>query len=145
MSFIINLEYNASDTNELNKTITPITSVTGTLKNKTSIINPVIVIEGNIPTNCNYMTIPVFNRKYFITDIQSVNNDMFEVSAHVDVISTYAESIKNCQGIIARQQHDYNLYVDDGSFKVYQNPTFKIDRFPNGFNACEFVLAVAGG
>lgn len=144
MSITINLIKNKSDTNVLTKSLETLSTITGVLKDDTDILNPSILIEGSLPTNCNYFQIPDFNRYYFITGLESVANDLFKITGHVDVLSTYADSIRNCSGIIARQESEYNLYVDDGSFKVYQNPTFSIKQFDSGFNTAEFILAVAG-
>ena len=145
MSFNIELQKNTSDVNVLDKSVTTLSTVSGTLKTNTSILNPVIEFSGSIPTDCNYMTIPQFNRSYFVTDIKSTGANRFEISAHVDVLKTYSAQIKNCTGIVARQQNKWNLYIDDGSFKVYQNPMLTIKKFPNGFSGQHFVLAVAGG
>lgn len=145
MSFTVVLQQNKSDVNVLNKDVETVTTMTGTLKQGTSILSPTITFSGSIPTNANYMTIDNFGRKYFITDIRSVGNNLFEVSARVDVLSTYANEIKNCYGIVARQENKWNLYIDDGTFKVYQYPENTIKKFPNGFTTYEFVLAVAGG
>lgn len=145
MSITLTLMQNMSDNNVLNKSLTTLSTITGTLKDKTSIINPVITVEGAIPTNCNYFYIPNFGRYYYINDISSVHNNIYEISGHVDVLKTYNSQIRGCRGIVARQQTQYNLYIDDGSLKVYSNPTFKTMKFPNGFTTQEFVLAVAGG
>lgn len=144
MSFNVILKCNYSDDNVLNKQCATLSTVSGTLKTTTSILSPVIEIVGEIPTTCNYMEIPAFNRSYFIDDIRSTGNNRFEISAHVDVLTTYQNEIKACTGIIARQETLWNLYVDDGSFKVYQNPMLTIKKFPSGFNTQEFVLAIAG-
>lgn len=144
MSFTVKLQTNNSDENVLSKNVTDIMELTGVLKRNTSIINPVIEFSGSIPTNCNYMTIETFGRSYFVTDIISTGANRFEISAHVDVLSTYAGQIRNCTGIIARQRNNWNLYIDDGSFKVYQNPIIDVKQFPNGFTTSEFVLAIAG-
>ena len=145
MSFNILIQQNKSDDNKLTKDVVTLGTMTGNLKAGTSILSPIILFTGSLPTNANYMTIDTFGRKYFITDIRSVGNNLYEVSAKVDVLSTYANSIKNCRGIIARQENKWNLYIDDGSFKVYQYPENTIKLFPNGFTNYEFVLAVAGG
>lgn len=145
MSFNIILQYNTSDTNVLDKMVGPIVEVTGTLRRESSIIRPIIEFEGTLPTNCNYMTIPQFGRSYFVDDIISTGNNRFEIHAHVDVLTTYKNEIRACTGIIARQEFDWNLYVDDGVFKIYSNRILDIKKFPSGFNTQEFVLAVAGG
>lgn len=144
MSLTINLMNNSSDTNVVSKSTSTLSSVSGVLKESTSIINPTIKIEGVLPTTCNYFYIPDFGRYYYITDIVSISNDIFEISGHVDVLMTYAAQLRSCSGIVARQQNNYNLYLDDGSFKTYQNPRFKKINFPSGFSDMEFVLAVAG-
>lgn len=140
----IELQQNSSDINVLSKIVTTLSSVNGTLKNATSIIRPTIQIEGTLPTNCNYFTIPDFGRSYFIDDVTSIHNNIFEISGHVDVLYTYAAQIRACSGIIARQQNKWNLYIDDGTFKTYQNELITIKKFPSGFQTQEFVLAVAG-
>ena len=145
MNFSIQLMYNASDDNVLDKNTSILGTYTGTLKAKTSILSPTILLEGSIPTTCNYMYIAEFGRYYFIDDISSVTNNTFEITSHVDVLKTYASQIRGCSGIIARQQNNWNLYIDDGTFKTYQNEINQIKVFPSGFNTYEFVLAVAGG
>lgn len=144
MSFTIDLMKNNSDVNVLNKDITTLMSISGTLKARTSIINPVIVIDGTLPTDCNYMYISEFGRYYYVNDITSINNDLFEISGHVDVLKTYASQIRASRGIIARQQTNWNLYVDDGVFKTYQNEQILLKQFTGGFTTQDFVLAVAG-
>lgn len=144
MSFDIIFQQNLSDVNVISKVITDISTATGSLKSATSILAPTVLFGGSLPTNINYMTIPTFNRKYFIDDIKSVRNGLFEISAHVDVLTTYANEIKALECIIARQQNDWNLYLDDGSFKAYQNRLITIKKFPSGFSVNQFVLGVAG-
>lgn len=144
MSITIDLMQNLSDTNVVDKTVSTISTITGVLKDATSIISPTIMIQGTLPPGCNYMYISDFARYYYVTDVRSIHNDIFEISAHVDVLKTYASQLRNCTGIVARQENKYNLYLDDGSFKTYQNPRFKKLAFPSGFTTLEFVLAVAG-
>lgn len=144
MSFTIELQHNNSDNNVLTKNITTLSTVSGVLKDKTSILRPVIVFEGALPTGCNYMHISDFNRYYYVDDVSSVNGSLYEVSAHVDVLQTYNSQIRACRGIVARQESNWNLYVDDGTFKTYQNDVMLLKKFPTGFSTNEFVLAVAG-
>lgn len=146
MSFSISLQKNFSEPIKLDKTIENIMTVTGVLKEDTSIIDPVIKIECDLDdvTGCNYITIPTFGRSYFVNNITSVRNGLVEFSCHVDVLSTYKDGIRANTGIVKRQQNLWNLYLNDGSLKVYQNPNVVTKAFPSGFNTQEFVLAVAG-
>lgn len=144
MSISLILYTNLSDTNVVDKRLTQVASLSGTLKDRTSILNPSILIEGTLPPDCNYFYISDFNRYYYIDDIISVSNNTYQITGHVDVLKTYASEIRASTGIVARQENNWNLYVDDGSFKTYQNPIFRIDKFPSGFSSLNFILAVAG-
>ena len=146
MAFNILLQVSASEKNKLDKDVTTLATVTGVLKSETSILKPVITIEGDISqfTGCNYMDIPAFGRKYFVTNIRSIRNGLFEISSRVDVLSTYASQIRANTAIVHRQENKWNLYLNDGTFRVYQNPMVLTREFPYGFSTQEFVLAVAG-
>ena len=142
----ITIQRNESDDRAFNKTITTIASMSGYLRDDSSVIDPVILVEGGISTlaGANYMTISEFGRSYFITNIESVRNNLVRVTGHVDVLTTYKDAILANTGIIRRQENLWNLYLDDGSFKVYNNPIVLTRAFPSGFSTMSFILAVAG-
>lgn len=146
MSFDIILQRNQSEKNALSKVVNDLATVTGVLKNETSIVNPTIIIECNVSdfSLCNYMSIPEFDRSYFVTDIRSIKNGLVEFTCHVDVLSSFAPYIRSNRAIIEKQENAWNLYLDDGTFRVYQNPMVLTKMFPSGFDTWEFVLAVAG-
>lgn len=146
MAFDIILQRNNSEINRVTKDVSSVLTVTGELKSETSIVDPVIMIECDLTevVSCNYMTIPVFNRSYFINNIRSIRTGLVEFSCHVDVLSSFATAIKANNAIIRRQEQNWNLYLNDGTFKVYQNPIVLTKAFPSGFTTQEFVLAVAG-
>lgn len=147
MSFQCILQYNASEDNKLTKDITDVLTLTGTLKNETSIMTPTITFESSLPTvaGANYMSIPAFGRSYFITDARSISAVLTEIVLRVDVLTTYQNGIRACTGIVGKQANKWNLYLDDGSFKTYSNPNVLTRAFPSGFgNDFYFVLAVAG-
>lgn len=140
----INLSINNSEDNKLNKNITSVATLTGTLRNDTSIITPTILIEGTLLPSVNYMTIPDFGRSYFITNIRTIRNELYEISGRCDVLSSFANELSQCVGIVRKQENNWNLYLDDGTFRVYQNPNIITKSFPSGFSNLSFVLAVAG-
>ena len=146
MAFTIKLQRNNSERERLTKDIDDISTVSGVLKEETSIIDPVIKIECDLSdfVNCNYMTIPAFGRSYFVNNIRSIHNGLVEFACHVDVLSSFAGQIRSNTAIIKKQENEWNLYLNDGTFKVYQNPNVLTKAFPSGFTTQEFVLAVAG-
>lgn len=140
------LYQNFSENNAVNKNITELATLTGTLREQSSIINPVINISDIdlYVGSMNYAYIPEFNRYYFITNIESVRKGLWRVSFHVDVLFTYREQIKGNHAIIERNEIEYDLKLNDGLFKTQQNPRIAQFPFPSGFNTWNFVLAVAG-
>lgn len=141
----VELYINNSEVEKVVKNLTTLQSLEGTLREATSILNPTIKIEGLTDIDkINYMYIPDFGRYYFVNDIRSIRSNLYEVSAHVDVLMTYAEQIKQQKAVIRRQENVWNTYLDDGTFKAYQNPLIVTKLFPNGFNNNSFVLALSG-
>ena len=146
MSFDIKLQTNTSEKNSLTKKLTDVKTVSGVLKDTTSIVDPVILIEMDLSdaVKVNYLTITTFGRSYFVNNVKSVRQGLVEFTCHVDVLTSFADAIKKNSAIIQRQENKWNLYLNDGTFKIYQNPNVLTKAFPSGFTTQEFVLAVAG-
>lgn len=143
----IQFYWNKSENNRLNKDIQQLYEYSGIFKEDTSLINPSIIIEQpiNLISGANYMHIESLGRYYYITDMVSISYNLTEIQAHVDVLMSFADYIKQNAGIVKRSQNDWNLYLNDGSFKVYQYRTYSTYQFPNAFPADnDLVLAVAG-
>ena len=137
---------NLSETHTVNKQLTELVTLTGTLREESSIIDPVITLVGidAYISIANYAYIPEFNRYYFINNVESMRNGMWRLTFHVDVLYTYREQIKANSAIIARNQVEYDLKLNDGLFQTRQNPRIAQFPFPSGFNTWNFVLAIAG-
>lgn len=142
----IDIQYTSSEYNRVDKQVLTLTRLQGVLRNNADTINPEIIIEGNIQdvAGANYLTIYPFKRNYFIRSIESIKNGIYMIKAHVDVLSTYATAIKGNTAIIHRQANSFNLYLDDGVMKVYQNPLIETYSFPNGFSNVMYVMPVVG-
>lgn len=137
---------NLSEKNHLDKDLTLMGSITGTLRDECSIINPIIKIENFTDfelSECNYAYIPEFGRYYFIENIKCVGK-LYEVQMHVDVLSTYKSVIRDNSAIISRQANNFNLYLQDGNIKTYAFPHMQIVQFSNGFGPFNLILSVAG-
>lgn len=142
----IKFMYNDSSNNVIGKNITQKFEMQGTIKDDCSIINPVITVQGNLSNfvGVNYAKITLFDRYYFVNDIVSRGADLVQISMHVDVLESFKDELYECEGIVNSQESKYNLYLDDGSFRAYQNPIITTKKFPSGFTSESFVLSVAG-
>lgn len=141
-----------SEKRQLDKQVSYTLSLSGTLRNQTNVVNPTILVEANISTlaACNYMSIPAFHRKYFITEIKSVNNGLCEVSGHCDVLSTFADDIRKNNAIVGRTSNSWrvNNLIKDDQLKISSKrniTTLKIGSFeiPSGVNYT-YVMLTAG-
>lgn len=131
MSFSVDLYQNESPIEKIGKTLSNSHTISDVvLKRDTSILRPVLLINSvqDIYTY-NYMYISEFGRYYFIDDIRSVNNNMWEISAHVDVLETYKTDILSNTAVLKRQEKKFNLYLDDPEFKVLNNYRIQTKRF----------------
>lgn len=143
----ITLYVNNSEKNKIGKNLTNDFSLSGTLRDATNIINPVILIELNEIGNYNYCYIPNFNRYYFITDITVIRTGLFAVSLMVDVLESFKTNIKNLSVILLNTQNvGTNNYLPSQVFHNNVKSKTDIINFPNGLNdAGEFILITAGG
>ena len=142
----INLYTNTAPRNALVKDLAAVSTLTGTLRNESSVVDPVVTIEDSdqLLLSANYAYISEFGRYFFITNIESVRQNLWRVSMHVDVLYTFRDQIITNSAIIERNENEYDLKLNDGLFQTQQNPRIAQYPFPTGFNTWNFVLAVAG-
>ena len=119
---------------------------TGTLRNESSVIDPVVLIEAENLSDYNYAWIDEFHRFYFIKNIESVRNNLWRLTMHVDVLTTYADYIKENNGIMSRNANVWNLYYQDNQFKILNYETIQTKAFSASLNPnSQLVLICAGG
>lgn len=116
MSIAVSLGTNLSDERYLTKNIEwKQTNVSCDVYGSVDRINPQILLDKAIVdlSDVNYMEIPEFGRKYFITSIVGAAGHRVLVTGHVDVLSTYDDQIRQCSVIAARSTNQYNTYLHD--------------------------------
>lgn len=122
MSFSVSIGTCSSEKRALDKSFSAVTTATGTLRNESNVVNPSILVEVGVGTiaTCNYMEIPTFGRKYYITDMTSMGDNLTLVSGHCDVLSTYAEGIRQNTAVISRSatEGNWNLFLNDNMIKL---------------------------
>jgi len=143
----IELYYNSSDDRCINKELKWDITLTGDLKEETSIINPVITITKEAVIRANYAYIPQFKRYYFIKNIDSIRTKTWRVYLEVDPLMSFKADILALKVVVNKQSLIKNgdEYIDDGSL-VTDNLMFKtVYNFADGFNNTgEYILITAG-
>ena len=148
MSFMLKLGTFNNAKNALEKTVTWGFEQEGELKDGTSIVDPVILVNGEMSDfhDYNYARIYSWGRYYFITDIVSVRSYLIEIHLHCDVLYSFADEIVAQSGIVDRRQKGYNTYLNDGSIHVYQNRVVINYPLAGDFDnkTGSYILALAG-
>ena len=148
MGISVKLMHNSSPVEKIGKTLDAGSEFTCDLKADTSVLKPTLVLQSSSSlAGFNYMYIPDFQRYYFIDDIVSKNNVIWEVSGHVDVLETYKQGILSNTAILKRQQNKYNTYLNDERWPVYTYDDVITFKFTNsGFKkSLGYLLVVSGG
>lgn len=141
----IKLYKTPSEVNRVTKVLNDELSLTGELRESSSVITPIIKIEDDDLTDYNYAYIPEFGRYYFITNITSVRNNLWEVAMRVDVLMTYATEIKANTAVIARNANLWNLYYQDEQFKILNYETIQTKAFSASLNPNSQIVLICAG
>ena len=112
-------------TGTTNKTNYPVKSfvtaskkkVVGNLVVPSDVLSPVIdfdftALSINV-TDYNYAYIVKFGRLYFIRDYTFITNDIVRIAFRVDVLATYYNAWKNLYAIVARNEFDFDVTLND--------------------------------
>lgn len=142
---VIKLYNNHSPSNAINKNIQEIKTISGSLRDSASYIDPEILINGNYP-DVNYFYIPEFKRYYFVVGCSSYRNGLYILKGHCDVLYTYRSSILGSTAYIRNTASADLPYVNSDRVRYSEQKTTSIIQFPNGLkDSGEFILITAGG
>lgn len=150
------LYYCKSDPQKFDKVYEEVGSASGfeiTYNSNFNIMNPIFRFSKNITSlNFNYIYVDTLQRNYYVYKEPVYKEGFWEVEAHIDVIESWKNSIKNIGGILRRAGNKYvNQYLVDEKFKAYQAPAIRTITIPpadpdNCFSEdiTEFIMCVVG-
>ena len=137
---------NSSEKNKIGKTLTTVVTLSGSIKESSSILKPVILIEYSDPTAFNYAYIEDFGRYYFVNDVVVVRNNLLRISLTVDVLESFLAGILAQNVIVDNSSNDYDLYLPDENLLTLVKTKTDIINFSSGLlESGEFILITAGG
>lgn len=143
----ITLYNNSSEPNKISKHLTPVsTALSGSLRNESEMVNPVVLIEGNISSlqNANYARIESFGRYYYITEMKSVRNNIVELHLHTDVLMSF--NISAVSGVVIEAENVGSDYLRGRQFVRLVKSKTDILPFSGGLlDSGEYILITAGG
>ena len=85
------------------------TSITATLKDDVSMMQPVFIIQGD---HFAYNYIEFAGRYYFVDDVVSLRNNLCEIHCNIDVLATYKAAIQAASAYVLYYTHNNTEIVD---------------------------------
>ena len=131
------------ESNKINKTLGTSTDFTGTLREPSSVENPVIQIQSSSIISMNYAYVTEFGRYYYIVDKKMDGPTLCTLTLKVDVLMSYASSIMNTPMLIERSESMTNPYLNDNQRAIINNPMTLTKKFPTSFDAFTFYLTTS--
>lgn len=133
-----------SEYNRINKDLSEAITVSGSLTDDTSIVNPVIRVSlnSNIVTK-NYCVIPVFGRYYFVKDIVASNKELI-ITLHCDVLASFKNDILNSKATITRSNKG-NKNIVDSLVLTTAKIKKQVKKVGTGFTKDEKYIIQIGG
>lgn len=127
-TFSLLLYKNSAEINRVDKSnyLQYVSTLDGTLKAYASILAPQITIEYDGVINFNYVYIPIWNRYYFVTNIQYGVKNLITLTLKVDVLMSHKDAIYSQHGLVARNENEYNEQLIDNERIVNDNPIIDV-------------------
>ena len=135
---------NTSPKKKVVKKLTRAKELEGNLLEECSIDDPSITIEIDNLSQYNYMYIPAFHRYYFFTKPTVVQNKIWRINAHTDVLMSSKEDLLKNQCVVEKVENGGSNYVDDGSWTVRADSFVQATQMSGELGNYSTYLMVAG-
>ena len=96
-----------------------------TFKNGCSMLNPTLLLELHDSQFPNYTAFKIGNRYYHVTNINSVRNNIFEISGKVDSLATYKAQILASTQYVSYSSVSGGTWLADTRIPVLKNANVK--------------------
>lgn len=132
-TFDINLYQNSAEVNRVDKEqfLVGVGTLSGALREECSMLTPSIVYQSSDVPTFNYVYIPIFNRYYYVISLSSVSKNVWRMELNCDVLMSYKEQIFLLQGVIGRQEIDFNPLLVDNELPTQNNPIVEVIDIPS--------------
>lgn len=113
-----------ASSNRVDKTsyIEEVAKIEGTFRTDVSVVNPTIRLELE-DLEFNYVYLDSLKRYYFVTGMDYIGKNLWDVHLHCDVLMTYKDAIKDCTAFVDRNENIYNELIVDDKIPLQQGQT----------------------
>lgn len=98
--------------NVINKVLENEISFDMKFKDKTDIVNPVVILHSGTLILSNYAYIPDFHRYYFVDKIELFPNSIYNITLRCDVLESFKDEILASSGFVNQQTNNVNKYYN---------------------------------
>lgn len=88
-------------------------SVNMQLSTPCDIDNPTFILSNTYATNYNYAYVPKWDKYYFLGEPTIIDGERCTIPGKCDVLTTYADAIKNLNVNVVRQEYNKTPYIMD--------------------------------
>ena len=134
-----------SETNRINKVLTDETEFDVRLKDKSSVVNPVLVLKSETYINFNYAYIPKFQRYYVVDDISVFPNKIYLLTLRCDVLTSFKDDILKSYARIVEQTNSNAYYDSNLKSEVRKEVDTYMSNVSFDLTADSMVLVTIGG
>ena len=118
------------------------TSITATLKDDVSMVQPIFIVQGNTFT---YNYVQFAGRYYFVDDVVSLRNNLMEIHCNIDVLATYKAAIQASSQYVNYYTHTNTQIVDQRlSTKTDISVSSDTETFTNLGSGESYLLTCVG-
>lgn len=145
--FTANFYKNSAEGHRVDKTeyLTSVFSAGISLREETNIIYPTILLQYDKVPDFNYCYIEYFGRYYYVTDITSIRNNIWQISLSVDVLMSFKDTIKTQMGNVIRQENIGNSMMVDDNIPVLGQPRILINSMGSPIFSGEYNTPLSDG
>ena len=138
---------NNSPFNKVNKDITRVGTLTGTLRGEADVVHPRILIETDVLPDFNYAEISTFGRYYYLEDVKNIRRSLWEITLKSDPLMSFKDVVYNSSGILKNTEaFGANAYLAAEMWVRTAKDKTDIYSFPSGLlDSGEYILITAGG
>lgn len=138
-----------SDSRNLTKNVIQRGSTLAYIKEDCRLSDPILYLNvaGLDMSNTNYLYIPEWGRFYYVKEVTFSNSGTARVELHVDVLMSFADSIRAINTLIERQEFVFSPYILDSELltRVDRKITYKVLGSIGNPSGAYIALTVTGG
>lgn len=136
---IIKVFKNSAEPNRVDKSeyLKYISDISGVMREGGSISSMSIRFQSETRPNFNYVYIEEFGRYYFVSNIEFVVNNLWEIQIDVDVLMTYKRGIRNLVAFVDRNEFNKNPYILDKKRVIVNGCDYDVKTVENSLFVSE--------